>query len=72
VSGRRGRAAASGSYFASNLIGRDPMGLAFAGAGKTAVVANHGDGSISVIDLETMKVTGNYPAGKGIETLTRY
>jgi YVTN family beta-propeller protein len=53
-------------------VGRDPMGLAFAADGKTAVVANHGDGSISVIDLETMKVTGNYPAGKGIETLAWY
>jgi DNA-binding beta-propeller fold protein YncE len=33
-------------------VGKDPMGLAFSANGKTAVVANHGDGTISVIDLK--------------------
>jgi DNA-binding beta-propeller fold protein YncE len=53
-------------------VGKDPMGVAFSADGKTAVVANHGDGSISVIDLEKMKVTGNFHAGSGIETLAWY
>ena len=33
-------------------VGKDPMGFAFSADGKTALVANHGDGSVSVIDLE--------------------
>ena len=53
-------------------VGKDPMGLAFSADGKTAVVANHGDGSISVIDLANLKVTGNYHAGQGVETLAWY
>jgi DNA-binding beta-propeller fold protein YncE len=53
-------------------VGKDPMGLGFSADGKTAAVANHGDGSISVIDLETMQVSGNFHAGKGIETLAWY
>jgi YVTN family beta-propeller protein len=53
-------------------VGSDPMGLAFSFDGKSAVVANHGDGSISVIDLEKMKVIKNVHAGKGVETLAWY
>jgi DNA-binding beta-propeller fold protein YncE len=53
-------------------VGKDPMGLAFSADGKTALVANHGDGSISIIDLEKMKVAGNFHGGVGIETLTYY
>lgn len=53
-------------------VGKDPMGLAFSADGKTALVANHGDGSISIIDLEKMKVSSNFHAGVGIETLTYY
>ena len=53
-------------------VGRAPMGLAFSADGKTALVANHGDGSISIVDLQKMEVTGNFHAGTGIETLTYY
>jgi DNA-binding beta-propeller fold protein YncE len=53
-------------------VGKDPMGLAFSADGKTALVANHGDGSISIIDLEKIEVAGNFHGGVGIETLTYY
>ena len=39
---------------------------------KTALVANHGDGSVSVIDLNRARVTANFHAGTGIEALTYY
>jgi YVTN family beta-propeller protein len=53
-------------------VGKDPMGFAFTSDGKTALVANHGDGSVSVIDIEKAQVTNNFHAGTGIETLTYY
>ena len=52
--------------------GRDPMGIAFSADGKTALVANHGDGSVSVIDLQKMETVNTFKAGTGIETLTYY
>jgi streptogramin lyase len=53
-------------------VGKDPMGFAFTADGKTALVANHGDGSVSVIDLEKAQVVNTFHAGTGIETLTYY
>jgi len=53
-------------------VGKDPMGFAFSPDGKTALVANHGDGTVSVIDLKEWKVVNNFHAGTGIETLTYY
>jgi YVTN family beta-propeller protein len=53
-------------------VGKDPMGFAFSADGKTALVANHGDGSVSVIDLQKMEAVGKFQAGTGIETLTYY
>jgi hypothetical protein len=38
-------------------VGASPMGIAFSADGKTALVANHGDGTVSVIDIATAKVT---------------
>lgn len=52
--------------------GKDPMGFAFSADGKTALVANHGDGSVSIVDLQAMEVKGNFHAGTGIETLAWY
>ena len=52
--------------------GKDPMGFAFSRDGKTVLVANHGDGSVSVIDLPKMEVVNNFHAGTAIETLTYY
>lgn len=53
-------------------VGKDPMGFAFSADGKSALVANHGDGSVSVIDLEKAQVVNNFHAGTGIETLAYY
>jgi YVTN family beta-propeller protein len=53
-------------------VGKDPMGLAFSADGKTALAANHGDGTVSVIDLETGAAVSTFQAGTGIETLTYY
>jgi YVTN family beta-propeller protein len=53
-------------------VGKDPMGLAFSADGKTALSANHGDGTVSVIDLEKMETVSTFKAGTGIETLTYY
>jgi len=52
--------------------GKDPMGLAFSADGKTTLVANHGDGTVTVVDLSKMQVVSNFKAGTGIETLTYY
>jgi len=54
------------------VVGKDPMGFAFSADGKTALSANHGDGSVSVIDLEKGQVVKQFQAGTGIETLTYY
>ena len=53
-------------------VGKDPMGFAISPDGKTALVANHGDGTVTVIDLATGKVTSAFKAGTGIETLSYY
>jgi YVTN family beta-propeller protein len=53
-------------------VGRDPMGFAFSPDGKTALVANHGDGTVSVVDLKAGKVVSSFMGGTGIETLTYY
>ena len=53
-------------------VGASPMGIAFSADGKTALVANHGDGTVSVVDLGTAAVTKTFKAGTGIETLTYY
>lgn len=52
--------------------GASPMGIAFSADGTTALVANHGDGTVSVVDLAAARVTRTFKAGTGIETLTYY
>src|ERR1700722_13116633 len=44
-------------------VGKDPMGFAISADGKTALVANHGDGTVSVIDLTAAKVVNTFKAG---------
>jgi YVTN family beta-propeller protein len=56
----------------SLTVGASPMGIAFSADGKTALVANHGDGTVSVIDIAAATVTKTFKAGTGIETLTYY
>jgi DNA-binding beta-propeller fold protein YncE len=53
-------------------VGKDPMGFAFSADGRLALVANHGDGSMSVIDLAAKKVVGQFAGGSGIETVTYF
>lgn len=53
-------------------VGASPMGIGFSADGKTALVANHGDGTVSVVDVAAAAVTRTFKAGTGIETLTYY
>jgi YVTN family beta-propeller protein len=53
-------------------VGKDPMGFGFAPDGRTALVGNHGDGTVSIIDVKQARVTGNFPAGTGIEFISYY
>ena len=53
-------------------VGSQPFGIAFAADAKQALVSNHGDGTISVIDLQSKQVVSSFVAGKGIETLSFY
>jgi len=53
-------------------VGRNPMGFAISADGNTALVANHGDGTVSVVDLKEPRVVKTFTAGTGIETLAYY
>jgi DNA-binding beta-propeller fold protein YncE len=53
-------------------VGKTPFGIAFSADSKTALVSNHGDGTISVIDVGSGKVVKTFQAGTGIETLAYY
>ena len=48
------------------------MGFAFAADGKTALVGNHGEGTVTRFDLDTGTVLGTFRAGKGVETLAYF
>jgi YVTN family beta-propeller protein len=53
-------------------VGSQPFGIEFTPDSRTVLVSNHGDGSVSVIDLADNKVTKTFTAGTGIETLAFY
>ncbi|HET9220430.1 MAG TPA: cytochrome D1 domain-containing protein [Terriglobia bacterium] len=53
-------------------VGQQAFGIAFSADGKTALVSNHGDGTISVIDMTKSQVSKTFTAGTGIETLAYY
>jgi YVTN family beta-propeller protein len=53
-------------------VGQQAFGIAYSADGKTALVSNHGEGTISVIDLGKNAVVQNFKAGTGIETLAYY
>lgn len=53
-------------------VGKDPMGFAFAPDNKTVLVANHGDGTVSVIDLGQNKLVSTFTGGAGVESLAYY
>jgi DNA-binding beta-propeller fold protein YncE len=49
-----------------------PMGVAFHPDGVTALVANHGSGRITVVDLPAARPVREFPLGVGVETLAFY
>lgn len=53
------------------IVEKGPMGFAFAADGRTALVANHDIGTVSVLDLEG-RVLGDFDSGIGVETLAYY
>jgi DNA-binding beta-propeller fold protein YncE len=53
-------------------VGEQPFGIAYSFDGSTALVSNHGDGTISVLDLDQVRVIKTFTAGTGIETLSYY
>ena len=53
-------------------VGRQPMDMAFAPDGKTVVIANQGDGTLTVIDLPSGRVQRVVHVGEGVETLAYY
>ena len=53
-------------------VAKGPMGVAFHPDGHTALVANHGSGRITVVDLAAGKALRDLEAGKGVETLAFY
>jgi YVTN family beta-propeller protein len=52
--------------------GSQPFGIAFTADSNTALVSNHGDGTITVVDLKSNVVAKTFKAGTGIETLSYY
>lgn len=48
------------------------MGFAFSSDGASALVGNHGQGTVSRIDLASGRITDTFAAGKGVETLAYY
>jgi DNA-binding beta-propeller fold protein YncE len=53
-------------------VGKAPMGMGFAPDNRIMIVGNHGDGSVSVIDMQDGKEVKRFQAGAGIETMTWY
>jgi DNA-binding beta-propeller fold protein YncE len=55
------------------LVGKGPMGFAFTPDSRTALVANHDFGTISIIALDGGgRYVGDFDAGEGVETLSFY
>jgi len=53
-------------------VGAKPMDGAFHPDGRTLLVANEGDGTLSEIDLEALAVRRTVPCGQGCETLAYF
>ena len=51
-------------------LGQQPMDMAFHADGRTVLIGNQGDGTISVVDLESAAVVRTVGAGVGVETLS--
>ena len=48
------------------------MGIGFAPDGRTALVGNHAQGTVSRIDLQNGTLLDTFPAGKGVEMLAYF
>ncbi|HEY0934781.1 MAG TPA: hypothetical protein VGD91_13690 [Trebonia sp.] len=53
-------------------VGRDPMDMAFTPDGRTAVIGNQGDGTLTVLDLHRGAADRTVDAGVGVESLAFY
>jgi len=53
-------------------LGNGPMDMAFHPNGRTVLIANQNDGTISVVDLQKAEVLRVVHAGVGIESLSFY
>jgi DNA-binding beta-propeller fold protein YncE len=53
-------------------VGKAPMGMGFAPDNRIMIAGNHGEGSVSVIDMQDGKELKRFQAGAGIETMTWY
>ena len=53
-------------------VGDNPMGVEFEGSGHRAYIANHDDGTISLIDPDQMKVLETFPSDAGTEMMIVY
>jgi YVTN family beta-propeller protein len=51
-------------------IGDGPMNMAFHPDGRTVLIGNQDDGTISVVDLASAEVVRSVRAGKGVEALS--
>jgi hypothetical protein len=52
--------------------GTQLMGIAFTADSKSALVGNHGQGTVSRIELDTATLKNTFPAGKGVESLAYF
>jgi DNA-binding beta-propeller fold protein YncE len=52
------------------LVAKGPQGVVFTPDGTRLLVANHDCGIVTVIDLASLKATGWFAAGTGVEALT--
>jgi len=53
-------------------VGKAPMGFGFPAAADRALVCNHDDGVVSVLDLAAGAVTASFATGKGCEFVEYY
>jgi DNA-binding beta-propeller fold protein YncE len=53
-------------------VGSQPFSVAFNADSSKALIPNHGDGTVTVIDLKADTVIDTFKAGTGIETLSYY
>jgi hypothetical protein len=53
-------------------VGKALMGCGFPEAADQALVCNHDDGLVSVLDLNAGVITGSFTTGKGCEYVQYY